>query len=127
MSTTQKLYDLDSECFAFEATVLSCAALDTDRFAVVLDRTAFFPESGGQYADAGFLNDAAVLDVRIKDDVITHVTGQPLAVGERVQARLDAELRMARMQCHTGEHILCGLAHKHYGYENVGFHLGNGC
>lgn len=126
MSTTQKLYDLDSECFAFEATVLSCEALDIGRFAVVLDRTAFFPESGGQYADAGFLNDAAVLDVRIKDDVITHVTDQPLAVGERVQARLDAELRMARMQCHTGEHILCGLAHKHYGYENVGFHLGNG-
>ena len=126
MSTTQKLYDLDSECFAFEATVLSCAALEDGRFAVVLDRTAFFPESGGQYADKGCLNDAAVLDVRIKDDVITHLTDKALPVGERVQARLDAELRMARMQCHTGEHILCGLAHKHYGYENVGFHLGNG-
>lgn len=127
MSTaTVKLYDADSELFAFEATVLCCEATDKGGYAVVLDRTAFFPESGGQYADRGTLNDATVLDVRIKDECITHLTDRPLAVGDVVQGNIDAELRLAKMQCHTGEHILSGLAHRHYGYENVGFHLGNG-
>lgn len=126
MSVTEKLYELDSECFAFDARVLACDALDDARFAIVLDRTAFFPESGGQYADRGTLGEAEVLDVRIKDDSITHVCDRPLTVGEMVHGTLDSALRLAKMQCHTGEHILCGLAHKHYGYENVGFHLGNG-
>lgn len=126
MSATEKLYELDSECFAFDAHVISCDAMDDGRFAVVLDRTAFFPESGGQYADRGTLGVVEVLDVRIKDDIITHVCDRPLDVGETVRGALDSELRLAKMQCHTGEHILCGLAHQHYGYENVGFHLGNG-
>ena len=126
MSTTQKLYEHDSECFEFEAQVVCCEATELGRYAVVLDRTAFFPESGGQYADRGTLNGVDVLDVRIRDGVITHLTDRPLTIGASVHGCLDAELRLARMQCHTGEHILCGLAHRHYGYDNVGFHLGNG-
>ena len=126
MSTTEKLYELDSKCFGFDAHVIACDAMGDGRFAVVLDRTAFFPESGGQYADRGTLGGVEVLDVQIKDDIITHVCDRPLDVGEIVRGTLDSELRLAKMQCHTGEHILCGLAHQHYGYENVGFHLGNG-
>ncbi|MBR0442894.1 MAG: hypothetical protein IIX15_01000 [Clostridia bacterium] len=126
MNATEKLYEIDSECFEFEASVLCCEALDDGRFAVVLNRTAFFPESGGQYADRGTLGEANVLDVTITSECITHLTDTPLSVGNTVRGVLDSELRLAKMQCHTGEHILCGLAHKHYGYENVGFHLGNG-
>lgn len=123
---TEKLYDHDSELFSFDATVLSCEQTEKGYYAVVLDRTAFFPEGGGQYADRGTLGDIAVTDVRIKDECITHLVEQPLPVGSAVHGEIDAELRLAKMQCHTGEHIISGLAHKHYGYENVGFHLGNG-
>lgn len=123
---TEKLYDFDSELFAFDATVLSCEKQDKGGYAVELDRTAFFPESGGQYADRGTLGGVNVTDVRIKDERITHLVEQPLEVGATVRGEIDAELRLAKMQCHTGEHIISGLAHKHYGYENVGFHLGNG-
>lgn len=123
---TEKLYDRDSELFAFDATVLSCEACEKGGYVVILDRTAFFPESGGQYADRGTLNGVNVTDVRIKDECITHLTEQPLSVGATVRGVIDAELRLAKMQCHTGEHIISGLAHRHYGYENVGFHLGNG-
>lgn len=123
---TEKLYDIDSEQFAFDATVLSCEPHSKGGFAVVLDRTAFFPESGGQYADRGTLDGVTVTDVRIKDERITHLVEQPLCVGATVRGEIDAELRLAKMQCHTGEHIISGLAHQHYGYENVGFHLGNG-
>ena len=125
-SVTEKLYDADSELFVFDATVLSCEAHDKGGYAVVLDRTAFFPESGGQYADRGTLDGVVVTDVRIKDERITHWVEQPLAVGAMVRGEIDAELRLAKMQCHTGEHIISGLAHRRYGYENVGFHLGNG-
>ena len=125
-SVTEKLYDKDSELFCFEAVVLSCEAREKGGYAVVLDRTAFFPESGGQYADRGTLDGVTVTDVRIKDECNTHLVEQPLAVGATVRGEIDAELRLAKMQCHTGEHIISGLAHKRYGYENVGFHLGNG-
>ena len=123
---TEKLYDIDSELFAFDATVLSCEKAEKGGYAVVLDRTAFFPESGGQYADRGTLGGIVVTDVHIKDECITHLVEQPIPVGSTVHGVLDAELRLAKMQCHTGEHIISGIAHKHYGYENVGFHLGNG-
>ena len=119
---TQKLYEVESSCFAFDATVLSCEA-DGDGHAVVLDRTAFFPEGGGQYADTGVLGGAQVRDVQIVDGRILHYTDAPLVVGETVHGELNAATRYTRMQHHTGEHILCGLIHAKYGYDNVGFHL----
>ena len=122
---TIKLFYNDPYMTDFTATVLSCEE-NKGGYAVVLDRTAFFPEGGGQYADIGTLGDAQVRDVRIKQGHIMHLTDRPLAVGETERGEIDAELRLAKMQCHTGEHIISGLAHRHYGYENVGFHLGNG-
>ena len=122
VGATQKLYEAQGHCFAFDATVLSCEA-DGDGYAVVLDRTAFFPEGGGQYADTGVLGGAQVRDVQIVDGRILHYTNEPLTVGALVHGKLNAQTRYTRMQHHTGEHIISGLIHAAYGYDNVGFHL----
>ena len=123
-TATNKLYELDSELYNFEACVIACEPAGEGRFAVELDQTAFFPEGGGQYADRGTLNGAVVYDVQISDERILHFTDTPFAVGSTVTGALDADERFARMQNHTGEHILCGIAHAKWGAENVGFHLG---
>ena len=120
---TEKLYYIDSHLFTFEAVVLDCREAG-ERFAVELDRTAFFPEGGGQLADTGSLGPARVLDVQERDGRILHYTDKPLTVGECYSGRLDAEQRHRRMQNHSGEHIVSGLVHGLYGYENVGFHMG---
>ena len=119
---TERLYDNDSYLRAFNARVLSCEKTEGG-FAVVLDRTAFFLEEGGQSADTGTLGNARVTDVKIKDGVITHFTDAPLC-GE-VSGEIDFEARFDKMQQHTGEHIVCGIVHSLFGYENVGFHLGD--
>ncbi len=120
---TVKLYDNDSFLWHFSARVLSCEPVEA-LWRVLLDQTAFFPEGGGQPADPGTLGGISVVDVQEEPDGIAHYLSAPLAPGETVQGVLDGAVRMRRMQNHTGEHILCGLAHRAYGYENVGFHLG---
>ena len=120
---TLKLYDLDSHLKAFDAIVLNCEPAG-ERWRVILDRTAFFPEGGGQPADPGTLGGAQVLDVQEEPDGIAHYLSAPLKVGETVRGELDWPVRFRRMQSHTAEHLFCGFAHKRYGYENVGFHLG---
>ena len=77
---TQRLYYEDSHIRTFEATVLSCTQAESG-WRVVLDRTAFFPEGGGQLADRGTLGAANVLDVHLAGDGIVHVTNAPLAPG----------------------------------------------
>ena len=123
---TEKLYYLDSHLADFEAVVLACEETKTG-FAVELDRTAFFPEGGGQPADMGVLGTARVLDVHEKGGRILHYTDGPLPVGVRVRGELDFEQRWRRMQNHSGEHIVSGLVHREYGYNNVGFHMGADC
>ncbi|MBQ7398137.1 MAG: hypothetical protein IJW09_04850 [Clostridia bacterium] len=123
-TATQKLYEIDSELYEFDARVLACEPMEQGGYAVELDRTAFFPEGGGQYADRGTLNGATVRDVQIKDDRIWHYTDEVFAVDSTVHGVLDAEERFVRMQNHSGEHILSGIAHAKWGLENVGFHLG---
>ena len=93
-------------------------------YAVELDRTAFFPEGGGQYADTGKLKAAKVSDVREKNGRILHITDQPFEAGEIVEGEIDWETRFMKMQQHTGEHIVSGIVHARYGFNNVGFHLG---
>lgn len=119
---TQKLYDIDSYKTEFTATVLSCEE-ENGFFKITLDKTAFFPEAGGQKSDRGILCDANVLDVQIENEVITHFTDKPIAVGETVTGKIDFERRFDFMQQHSGEHILSGVAHKLFGSTNVGFHL----
>ena len=124
--TTEKLYYIDSHLFDFEATVLDCRETEKG-WAVILDRTAFFPEGGGQQADTGFIGAAPVTDVQERGGEILHSCGQALPVGAHLPCRIDREQRLVRMQNHSGEHIVSGLAHKLYGCENVGFHMGEDC
>lgn len=120
---TEKLYYQDSHRSTFDAEVLSCEPWK-DGYRIVLDRTVFFPEGGGQYADPGFLDEVEVTDVHEKDGVIYHYTKEALAPGRRVSGRILWDVRFERMQQHTGEHIVSGLVHQRFGYDNVGFHLG---
>ena len=124
---TRRLYDEDGYCASFEARVVAIQpGADEKEYDVVLDATAFFPEEGGQSPDTGMLADGKVLDVQIRDGVITHrvvFEGAVPAVGDTVRGRIDWDHRYSNMQNHTGEHIFSGLVHQQYGYENVGFHL----
>ena len=124
---TEKLFYNDSHLSKFTAMVLECEPYEKKEgcYAVELDRTAFFPEGGGQYADTGKLKDAKVSDVREKNGRILHITDQPFEAGEIVEGEIDWETRFMKMQQHTGEHIVSGLVHKRFGYQNVGFHLGS--
>ncbi|MEG2191692.1 MAG: alanyl-tRNA editing protein [Oscillospiraceae bacterium] len=124
---SEKLYYIDPYMSHFTATVLSCTQ-DNKGFATVLDRTAFYPEGGGQPCDIGFLTVAEdsieVFDVGEKDGEIVHHTSMPLPVGEMVSGDIDFQRRFDHMQQHTGEHIFSGVVHTLFGYDNVGFHLG---
>ncbi len=119
----EKIFYEDTHILRFEATVLECIPVD-GLFHIVLDRTAFFPEEGGQLADIGTLNDLPVRDVSIVKDIIYHHMDIPFEVGTEVTGYVDWDRRFDFMQQHSGEHIISGLLHKHYGFNNVGFHLG---
>ena len=119
---TEKLYDKDSFLKEFTATVLECEQYH-DNWSVLLDKTAFFPEAGGQKSDRGTLDNASVLEVQIADEKIYHITDSPLPVGETVTGVIDFNRRFDFMQQHSAEHIVSGIAHSLYGCENVGFHL----
>ncbi|MCI8659738.1 MAG: hypothetical protein HFG54_05780 [Lachnospiraceae bacterium] len=122
---TEKLYYQDSHLKEFTAQVISCEWDEKQgSYGVVLDRTVFFPEGGGQYADAGVLEGITVEDVQEKEDVITHYIKEPLKEGAMISGQIDYSERFSKMQQHTGEHIVSGLVSRHFGYNNVGFHLG---
>ena len=121
---TEKLYYKDAYLAEFSATVLACDAVDGG-YRIVLDKTAFFPEEGGQYSDTGYIENVRVEDVREKDGIIYHITREPVAVGATLECGIDFADRYEKMQCHTAEHIISGLIHKHFGFDNVGFHLGD--
>ncbi len=121
---TEKLYDIDSYISEFEATVLSCEKVQNG-YKTVLDKTAFFPEGGGQAGDIGIISGVKVLDTQIEGNIIYHYTENALKVGEKVIAAIDFGRRFAFMQNHTGEHIVSGIVNRKYGYHNVGFHLGD--
>ena len=88
---TERLYYTNAEIRTFEAMVLACDAID-DRFHVHLDRTAFYPTSGGQPFDVGTLGDAAVIDVIDEDPDVVHVTTKALAAGDIVRGEIDWDL-----------------------------------
>ncbi|MBO5357716.1 MAG: hypothetical protein J6A78_00140 [Clostridia bacterium] len=115
---TVKLYDLDSHLSEFSATVLAC-----ENAVAVLDKTAFFPEGGGQTSDTGYIDGIKVQDVQIKDGVIYHYLESDIEVGKTVNCKIDWDERFRKMQNHSGEHIISGIVHSLYGYDNVGFHL----
>ena len=121
-----KLYDLDAYATEFDAQVVSCEAVahnGQEVYAVILDRTLFFPEEGGQSPDKGTINALPVMDVQIKNDIVTHYLAQPLEAGAMVHGAIDWTHRFSNMQQHSGEHIFSGIVHREYGFNNVGFHL----
>lgn len=120
---TQKLYYLDAHQKTFTAAVLSCVP-GKYGYDVVLDRTCFYPEGGGQPGDTGSLSGVRVTDTHERGDEIVHFCDAPLAVGETVEGAIDYDRRFSFMQLHSGEHILSGIVHRRFGYENVGFHMG---
>ena len=120
---TEKLYYKDSFCRSFEASVLSCRE-GKGGWLVELDRTAFYPEGGGQPTDFGTLGGAHVTDVREKEGIIVHICDSELPVGDTVTGVIDWERRFDHMQQHSGEHIVSGIICARYGCDNVGFHLG---
>lgn len=121
---TEKLFYINSYIKRFEAEVLECVRHE-DYYEIVLDKTAFFPEGGGQSADRGFLNEIQVSDAREKDGIVYHITDQPLNPGTHVTGEIDFKERFSKMQQHTGEHIISGIVNRRFGYRNVGFHLGS--
>ena len=119
---TEKLYDIDSHLYEFTANALSVEKRD-DFYLTVLDRTAFFPEGGGQASDIGCINGVFVDYVFTENDIIYHRTKESIALGE-VKCAIDSKRRFGSMQNHSGEHIVSGIINKKYGFDNVGFHLG---
>lgn len=121
---TERLYYVDPYQTEAEATVLSCEAAKGG-WRVMLDRTVFYPTGGGQPCDLGTLASAQVLDVREAGDEVIHLCDQPLPVGQTVSCRIDWTRRFSLMQQHSGEHIVSGIIHSRFGYDNVGFHMGS--
>lgn len=121
---TRKLYYENVYIKEFQATVLECSE-EKNGYRIILDETAFYPEGGGQPSDIGYLNDVKVLEVHEKNGEILHYTSEPLNIGEKVKGCIDWEKRFDLMQQHSGEHMVSGLIHEAFGYDNVGFHMGS--
>ncbi|HBP25019.1 MAG TPA: alanyl-tRNA editing protein [Oribacterium sp.] len=138
------LYYASSYVKEFDAEVTSCTALPDaaePRYLVELSRHGFYPEGGGQDADHGSIGDAQVLDVqevpvldpatgeKQRDAVgnvivrVLHTVDRALPVGAELHCVIDWARRMRNTRNHSGEHIVSGLVHRHYGYNNVGFHM----
>ena len=119
---TLRLYERQPDMMRFRATVLACR---NSPCALILDRTAFFPEGGGQGADHGLLDGVPVLDVQEREGEILHFTQRPIPEGTRVEGLLDEGRRRDMMQQHTGEHMFSGLVCRLFDCSNVGFHIGS--
>ena len=120
---TEKLYYQDPYLQRFTAVVQSCEP-GKGGFLVTLNRTAFYPEGGGQPADHGILGGISVTDVQEQDGVIRHTCASSLTPGAKVEGIVDWKRRFDHMQQHSGEHICSGLICQEYHCDNVGFHLG---
>jgi len=123
---TEKIYNYDGMVRAFTACVTGCEKAEKG-FAVTLNRTAFFPGGGGQTCDTGTLDGCAVTACYERDGEVYHIVNSAVEPGKQVQCALDWPVRFRKMQHHSGEHIVCGVAHRLYGCENVGFHMDEGC
>ena len=118
-----ELFYQDAYRTVFDSEVISCTK-GKHGYEIVLKETAFYPEGGGQPGDQGTLNEVPVKDTRRKNGTIVHITDLPLEAGTAVHGTIDWNRRFDLMQQHSGEHIFSGIVHQLFGYENIGFHLG---
>lgn len=128
---TQRLYYEDAYLKEFDALVTGCIR-EGDHYLITLDRSAFFPEGGGQSGDRGVLvrqnqDMIRVLDTKEAGEDVAVICPESAEPGERVRGILDWDWRFDRMQNHSGEHIVSGLIHEQYGFNNVGFHMSQDC
>ncbi|WP_051538097.1 alanyl-tRNA editing protein [Butyrivibrio proteoclasticus] len=128
MDKTLELYYESAYLTEFEGRVLACDSRDDGHYEVILDKTAFFPEQGGQTSDVGLFTtsdgtEIHVSHVSIGDGVIRHICDGAVSAGDELHGRIDFAHRFSNMQQHTGEHIFSGIVSKRFGYDNVGFHL----
>jgi alanyl-tRNA synthetase len=129
---TERLYYDDAFAREFTAQVLSCeptssATLETQTaslWRVKLDRTAFYPASGGQPHDMGRLGDARVVDVIDEEDEVIHIVDKPIAIGS-VQGIVDWSRRFDHMQQHSGQHVLSAVFHSRFALPTISFHMGS--
>ncbi|MBP1584981.1 MAG: alanyl-tRNA editing protein, partial [Lachnospiraceae bacterium] len=129
---TEKLYEKNSYLRECKAVVTECIKEEEGIF-IKLDRTIFFPEEGGQYSDTGIITSGDITAHILKGELtcaategdpdIRYLVDEEIAVGTEVKCTLDWDIRFSRMQNHSGEHIVSGLIHNLYGYNNIGFHL----
>jgi alanyl-tRNA synthetase len=124
MTDTRRLYYEDVYQKEFTATVLECREVKKG-YHILLDQSAFYPEGGGQPSDIGSLGEATVTEVHEKDGELLHYTDKPLEEGTAVWGKIDWDRRFDLMQQHSGEHMVSGLVHEAFGYDNVGFHMGS--
>lgn len=121
--TKGRLFYKDSFLKTCQTKVVECRQ-GKKGYEIRLRETVFYPEGGGQPYDTGKLNDIEVWEVHEKDGDVWHYTKEPLEAGTQVTAVIDWERRLDLMQQHSGEHIVSGLIHETYGYNNIGFHMG---
>lgn len=121
---TRRLYYENVYIKEFDAEVLKCREGENG-YEIILDESAFYPEGGGQPCDVGSLGEAEVKDVQEKDGELIHYVDKALEEGHQVHGKINWERRFDLMQQHSGEHMVSGLVHEKYGYNNVGFHMGS--
>ena len=119
-----KKHCLDDEYLKeFKSDVVSCHVNSDGLFDVLLDKSYFYPESGGQTGDHGFIGNAKVLDVKLKDDGIVHITDREVG-GKGIACKIDWKRRFDHMQQHTGQHIFSGIIDKYFHLKTLSFHMG---
>jgi alanyl-tRNA synthetase len=121
-AATERLYYTDAYIPEFSARVVDRA---DDGKRVYLDRTAFYPTSGGQLHDLGVLGGQAVVDVVDEDDRIAHVLATPLGASGDVKGAIDWTRRFDHMQQHTGQHLLSAVLEELFGAKTVSVHFGD--
>lgn len=119
---TDRLYYDDAYLTEFDAIVLACRK-NGEHYDVLLDRSAFYPTSGGQPYDTGTLGDARVIDVNVEDGEVWHTVTQPLPVGDSVHGRIDWPRRSDHMQQHAGDHMIASALHRLMGGVTIGLHI----
>ncbi len=120
---TKRLYYTDSNLLSFNSRI-AAVSQDEDKFVTVLEKTAFYPTSGGQQHDIGILQNVPVIDV-IDGDEIKHITESEVGkVGEIVSGRIDYERRHRNKQQHSAQHILSQSFHRLYNFVTMSVHLG---
>ena len=136
MGKVEEIYYENAYIEEFDAVVVTCKELSLDQYGIELDRTAFFPEQGGQSSDFGELSfdgqkikvsAVTIKEITLDDGTVSkeilHITDKAISKGTKVHGHIDFEHRFSNMQQHTGEHIFSGIVNSKFGYDNVGFHL----